>query len=76
MKYFQSGTAINFDAMQEIVEEASQQETEAEQVQGVLQGVASYMICDILETIRELQEQGTLQSVDDVCNYLYGLFDD
>lgn len=76
MKYFQKETAFNYDAMQNIVEEASYMETEAEQVQSVLEGVAGYMIVDLLETISELQEQGVLKSVDDVCSYLYHLFDE
>lgn len=76
MKYFQNGTALNYDAMQNIVEEASYMETEAEQVQSVLEGVAGYMIVDILYTISELHEQGILKSVDDVCGYLYHLFDE
>ena len=62
--------------MQNIVEEASYEETEAEQVQSVLQGIAGYMICDILETIRELQGKDAIHNVDDVCDYLYGLFSD
>lgn len=76
MKYFQKETAFNYDAMQNIVEEASYMETEAEQVQSVLEGVAGYMIVDLLETISELHEQGVLKSVDDVCSYLYHLFDE
>lgn len=68
--------AFNYDAMQNIVEEASCMETEAEQVQSVLEGVAGYMIVDLLETISELHEQGVLKSVDDVCSYLYHLFDE
>lgn len=62
--------------MQNIVDEASQRETEAEQIQSVLEGVAGYMIVDILHTISELHEQGILKSVDDVCGYLYHLFDE
>ena len=76
MRYFQTKTALNIDTMESIVEEAAQEETEAKQVQSVLEGVAAYMIVDILETIRELQEQGILKSVDDVCDYLYHLCDD
>lgn len=76
LKYFQKEMAFNYDAMQNIVEEASYMETEAEQVQSVLEGVAGYMIIDLQETISELHEQGVLKSVDDVCSYLYHLFDE
>lgn len=76
MKYFQSSTALNAEAMEDIVEEAAQEETEPERVQKVLEGVAGYMIGDLLDTIAELHEQGILQSVDDVCSYLYHLYDE
>ena len=76
MRYFPSETALDAEAMREIVEDAAQEETEAQQIQSVLEHVAGYVIGDILDRIAELQAQGVLESVDDVCGYLYHLCDD
>lgn len=76
MRYFKTETALSMEVMESIVEDAAQEETEAAQIQSVLEGVAGYVIVDLLETISELQEQGILTSVDDVCSYLYHLMDE
>ncbi len=76
ISYFRNETALSINTMEEIVQEAMQEETRAEQIQSILEGVAGYMIGDLLDTIAELHEMGALRSVDDVCTYLYHLFDE
>lgn len=73
MKYFQGKTALSPRMMERFVEEATEKETESEQIQSILESVAWYMICDFWNSVATLAEGGILQDIVDVCEYFHSL---